>query len=213
MKVIKVSDHVYEKLKELAEKRQLSINQVVDEILTAYLTGNPSEQPIKQLVSKIITIHYKTKCKKCSKEINENELAYYVKYVYDDNSSKSYVLCLDCYYQSTALAKYYLTKKQLESIIRGLKNEADKLVEEINRLQVKLEYEKLKQLINEIYAKAYELKYIDVQLVNDKETAMKLLNEIADLLNHIYEKIVRIENYDMVEYKKKVKKAVYVTYK
>lgn len=210
MKVIKISDHVYEKLKELAEKRQLSINQIVDEIINAYLGGNPSDQPIKQIITKIISLQYKTKCRKCNKELGENELAYYVKYTYSDDSSKSYILCLDCYYQSSALAKYYLTKKQYEMIIKGLKAEADRLVDEINKLQTKIEYEKLKQLINETLNKAYEIKYIDSMLVNDKGGAMKLLNEIADLLNHIYEKLVRIE-YDVVEYeKKKIKKAIYV---
>jgi Ribbon-helix-helix protein, copG family. len=39
MKLVKVSDQLHEKLKELAEKRNMSINQLIEEILNVYLYG------------------------------------------------------------------------------------------------------------------------------------------------------------------------------
>jgi Ribbon-helix-helix protein, copG family. len=39
MKQVKVSDQLHEKLKELAEKRGVSINQLIEEILNIYLYG------------------------------------------------------------------------------------------------------------------------------------------------------------------------------
>jgi HicB family. len=114
-----VSDHVHEKLVELAQKRGVSINQLVEEILNAYLHGASGDKGIKKFFDKDIVLQYDTRCKMCNRELKAGEVAHYVRYVYEDDTSKSFVYCLDCWYSSSALAKQYIKKKQLELTLKA----------------------------------------------------------------------------------------------
>lgn len=136
MKHIKVSDETYEKLKQLAEQRGVSLNQIIQEILSVYLGGVDPNRSIKNIINKFIVLHYDTVCNSCKKRLHANELAFYTKYIYDDNSCKTIIICTDCYYQSSsALAKLYLRERELRSIIKGLKEEADKLAKSVIELR------------------------------------------------------------------------------
>jgi HicB family. len=188
VKVIKVSDHVHEKLVELAQKRNISINQLVEEILNAYLYGASFDKPIKRIIDKDLELHYNDKCRKCGRELKAGEIAHYVRYIYEDNTSSKAIYCLDCWYSSSALAKQYLNKKRLELIIKGLKQEADKLVEEINRLQSEIEQLKIDLDTRRILAKIREeLEFLlSMQLIS-REDYFKMLNKVEELLLRIEE--------------------------
>ena len=88
MKVVKISDNIHEKLKELAEKRNISINQLIEEILNVYLGGS-SDKAIKRIVSVDIVNEYENKhCSKCKKTLSVGETIHYVRYEYVDNTYK-----------------------------------------------------------------------------------------------------------------------------
>jgi len=121
VKVVKISDQLYDKLKELAEKKGgVAIHNVIEELLNVYL-GSPRDKPIKKIIDKDIELMYNAKCKKCGKDIPAGEVAHYIRYEYDDGSTSYVIYCLDCWYSSSALAKQYLAKKKLEATIKGLK--------------------------------------------------------------------------------------------
>ena len=156
MKVVKISDNVYDKLKELAEKRSISLNQLVEEILNVYL-GGESDRAIKKIVSMDLINEYEGKrCKKCGKTLAVGEQIHYIKYEYHDGSVKVVYYCLDCWYSASALAKQYLTKKKLELVVRGLKQEADRLVEEIKQYEKMLEEIKIQLDTRQALAKIRE---------------------------------------------------------
>lgn len=187
MKTIKVSDSLYSRLKDIADKRGLSVAQFIDEALSVYLGGS-SDRPIKNILTKVITLHYQSKCRKCNKELSQGDMGYYVKYEYDDGSVKSYVLCLDCYFSSSALAKHYLKKKELEAVIRGLKHEADALASEIKQLQSSRELLNVKLSLNQTLNTIKEILRND--LINiDKER----LERLFDQLEEIRERLAKIE--------------------
>jgi Ribbon-helix-helix protein, copG family. len=188
VKVIKVSDHVHEKLVELAEKRGLSINQLVEEILNTYLYGVSGDKGIKKFLDKDIVLQYETKCRRCGKELKVGEIAHYVRYEYEDNTSRTFIYCLDCWYSSSALAKQYLTKRKLELTIRGLRQEADKLTQEITRLTQELEQLKIDLDTRRALLKIREeLEFLlSMQLIS-REDYFKMLNKIEELLLRIEE--------------------------
>jgi predicted CopG family antitoxin len=182
LKVIKISDNVYEKLKELAEKRGLSLNQLVEEILNVYL-GGESDRAIKRIVSMDLINEYEgKKCKKCGKQLAVGEQIHYIKYEYHDGSVKVIYYCLDCWYSTSALAKKYLKMKELEATIRGLKREADKLVEQIKMYQQQLEEIKIQLDVRQSLAKIREeLEFLlsrELISVKDFKDAMSKIEEL-----------------------------------
>lgn len=187
MKHIKVSDHVYEKLKQLAEKRFVSLNNVVEEILNIYLGGSQDDRPIKQIINKFIQLHYPAVCNVCKKQLAVNTLVFYVKYVYDDNSSRTNIICLDCYYSSsTALAKYYLRERELKAVIKGLREEADKLAKAVLELRRSIN---IFELLNKVDKKL--LSTNDNEL---KELLIMLKQYVRELVVNTYAKTEKALN-------------------
>jgi len=188
LKVVKISDQLYEKLKELADKKGgVAINNVIEELLNIYF-GSPREKPIKKIYDKDIELIYNDKCRKCGRELPAGEQAHYIRYEYEDGSSSYAVYCLDCWYSSSALAKQYLTKKKLEATIRGLRKEADKLVEEIQLLEKQLEDIKIQLDIRQSLAKIREeLDFLlSIQLIT-REDYNKAISKVEELLLRIEE--------------------------
>jgi len=188
MKVVKISDNLHDKLKELAEKRGVSLNQLIEEILNVYL-GGESDRAIKKIVSIDLINEYEgKKCRKCGKQLAIGEQIHYIKYEYHDGSVKVVYYCLDCWYSSSALAKQYLTKKKLELVVRGLKQEADKLVEEIKRYEKMLEELKIQLDVRQALAKIREkLEFLLSQELIRREDYNKLLSKVEELLLRIEE--------------------------
>jgi len=188
MKVIKISDNVYEKLKDLAEKRSISLNQLVEEILNVYL-GGESDRAIKKIVSMDLINEYENKrCRKCGKQLAVGEQIHYIKYEYHDGSVKTVYYCLDCWYSTSALAKQYLTKKKLELTVKGLKQEADKLVDEIKRLQQQLEEIKIQLDVRQSLAKIREeLEFLLSQRLITLQDFKQAMSKVEELLLRVEE--------------------------
>ena len=212
MKVVKISDNVYDKLKELAEKRSISLNQLVEEILNVYL-GGESDRAIKRIVSIDLINEYEgKKCRKCGKQLAIGEQIHYIKYEYHDGSVKVIYYCLDCWYSTSALAKQYLTKKKLELTVKGLKQEADKLVEEIKTLQQQLEEIKIQLDVRQSLAKIREeLEFLLSQRLITIQDFKTLISKVEELLLRIedLEKRTRPLTFELEKEKKeKVKERV-----
>lgn len=188
MKVVKLSDQVYEKLKELADKKGgVAINNVIEELLNIYF-GSPRDKPIKKIYDKDIELIYNAKCRKCGKDIPAGEPAHYIRYEYEDGSSSYVIYCLDCWYSSSALAKQYLTKKKLEATIRGLKKEADKLVEEIQLLEKQANDLKIQLDVRQALAKIREeLDFLLSMQFITREDYNKAMSKVEELLLRIEE--------------------------
>ncbi|PMQ00708.1 MAG: hypothetical protein CBR30_09770 [Dictyoglomus sp. NZ13-RE01] len=188
-KKIRVSEEIYEQLAKLAEKGGRSIRELAEEAIKAYLLGTENvDKPVKAVSGKIIPIQYETKCKFCGKTINKGELAYWVKYTFDDNSSRSYVICLDCYYKDTALAEWYLKKKKLEGIVRGLKNKADQLAEEVEKLQVEYDVLKVKQEVLDLWRN-----FESLFLSTEQSLTTEKMEEFMDRLNELLDRVGSLE--------------------
>ena len=188
MKVVKLSDQVYEKLKELADKKGgVAINNVIDELLNVYF-GSPRDKPIKKIFDKDIELIYNDKCRKCGRDLPAGEKAHYIRYEYEDGSSSYAVYCLDCWYSSSALAKQYLTKKKLELVIKGLKKQADKLVEEIQLLEKQIEDLKIQLDVRQALAKVKEeLDFLLSMQYITREDYNKALAKVEELLLRVEE--------------------------
>jgi Ribbon-helix-helix protein, copG family. len=139
MQAVKISDEIYNKVKELAEKTGKSIREIVEEAINIYILGKSEavDKDIKNIKEKWIVVKFQSKCAKCGRQVNQGDMAYWIHVEYADGSRRSIIYCMDCYYTSidTALAKKYLKMKELEATVRGLKKEADRLAEEIKQLE------------------------------------------------------------------------------
>jgi len=145
VKQIKISDDVYNKLREIAEKNGISINDVVKMLLNLYL-GGTGERSIDKILTKEFIADSEKVCSKCKRRIVVGEIVYWVKYVYSDGGATTRYFCIEC--ANPQLAKIYKKKKEMEIVVRQLKQEADSLVEEIKRLeQVKAVYTVKQELI------------------------------------------------------------------
>ncbi len=181
MKVVKVSDHVHERLKQLADKKGLSINNMIEYLLEVY-QGGGDRLDIKKIIEKQIVLKYDTRCRRCGRPLKSGELAYYTRYVYEDGSSSSFVLCLDCYYQSSeALGKFIVEREKIKQEIKSLKLYRNRLINEItNRLEVILkELEKLKLMLSQIPP---GISYYD--FIADKERR-NLLSMVMDKIEFV----------------------------
>lgn len=145
---VKIDDSIYESIRKIAEKSNRSIKDVVEEALKVYILGAESiDKDVKDVKHRWISVQYKSFCRKCGKQLEVGDIAFYVRYTYSDGSSKSFIYCPECFYPDSALAKLYLKKKELESIIRGLKKEANRLADEINKLKMEEDVLKIKSEI------------------------------------------------------------------
>jgi predicted CopG family antitoxin len=183
VKQIKVSDDVYEQLKKIAEKNGgISINDVVKMLLNIYL-GGVSERAIDKILSKEFVADSEKMCSKCKKKINVGEPVYWVKYVYSDGSSTTRYFCMEC--ANPHLAKIYRKKKEMEIVVKQLKQEADKLVEEINQFE----------LVKEVYTVKSEImqfwRDIKTTFINDPN--LQKVDAFFDKLNELLDKVNRLE--------------------
>jgi Ribbon-helix-helix protein, copG family. len=187
MQAVKISDEVYSKVKELAEKTGKSIREIIEEAINIYILGKSEavDKDIKNVKEKWIVAKFQSKCAKCGKQINQGDMAYWIHIEYVDGSKRSIIYCTDCYYTSidTALAKKYLKMKELETVIRGLKKEADRLAEEIRTLEQKANILRLEKEIEEFWF-AFRTTFGN----NPESTILRnFLNKLEDLINKVRE--------------------------
>jgi len=180
---VRISQAIYEQLRQLAEKSGKSMRELAEEAIRAYLLGSTGVEgkEIKGVTAKIIPLQYPAKCKRCGRQLNPGELAYWVKITFNDNSTRSFIYCLDCYYQTSALKEHYIKKRQLEKIIRELKKEADTLADRIIQLRAEAD---IYEAIRDIQQIAREL-YTMLDYILDKEK--------KDAVKEIIRRVERIE--------------------
>jgi hypothetical protein len=138
----------------------------------------------------------------CKRDVKKGELCYYTRYLYADNTTRSFIICLDCYYKDTALAEWYLKKKRFEVIVRGLQKKADELAKEIESLSVKRDLLTLKKEIIELWE---EFKRF---MLSDE--SMKKIEELLSKLEAIEEKLKELEDM-MLSLSERKKKRLEVT--
>jgi len=190
MKTVKISDDVHEKLSKLAEKRNISLNDLITEILNVYLGGSSEERPIKNIIDKVIVATREDKCHRCGRTIKVGEQFRYVKYIYEDAPPKVYKECIDCYLQTSALGKYYLEKRKLEITIRELKKMADELVERIERLKLSAEIFNIK---NEIINLLRSIKHPLLSFNAKKEDVQAVLEKL-EKLDELVSRVEKLES-------------------
>lgn len=192
-KKVRINPELYEKIKVIAEKSGRSIREVVEESLMAYLLGHTGEKgkEIKGIHGpKLITLLYPSKCRICKKDLKEGTLAYYTKITYTDNSVRSYVVCVDCYYKSSALKEYYLQKRKYEKIIKELKKEADYYADLVNDYRLEIELKKMQDEVKEAIKETYEaLDYVfsDNEIKDKLVKVNGLLQELHDIIDKFRE--------------------------
>jgi Ribbon-helix-helix protein, copG family. len=204
VKQIKISDDVYNKLREIAEKNGgISLNNVIEMLLNLYLGGS-SERTIDKILTKEFVADSEKTCSRCGKKIGVGDVVYWIKYIYTDGSKTTRYLCIEC--ANPYLGKLYRKKKEMEIIIKQLKKEADSLVEEISKLEhVRSVY----TIKNEIIQFWREFKQVfgenpDYKVV---ETFLDRLNELVDKVNRL-EAFVETIKKDITIVKKEKAKAI-----
>jgi len=183
MRLIKVDDQVYDKIKELAEKRGCSMNDIVSEMLNIYLGGTSGDKAIKEYKDRVIVLQYDSRCKTCGKELKAGTLARYVLYIYEDGSKKGGVYCLDCYFMSNpVLAKLYVKKKELEVVIKQLNDEISKRIEVLKQYEHQIRVADLKREVLQL------IRDIRMNIMNDQK-----LIELSKKLEELYDTIDKLE--------------------
>ena len=114
-------------------------------------------------------------------------MAYYARYIYADNTARSFIVCLDCYYSDTALAEWYLKKKKLEAIVRGLQKRADELARKVEELRAEADINALKKECYELWG---EFKRFMLQ---DTE-GLRRIEEMLDRLEAVEGKVKDLED-------------------
>jgi len=188
-KKIRISDELYEQLQKIAEKNNKSMKEITEEAIKAYLLGIEGiDKPIKQIQGKIIPTQFDSRCYYCKREVKKGELCYYTRYTYADNTTRSFIVCLDCYYKDTALAEWYLKKKRFELIVKGLQKKADELVKEIESLSALRDLQSLKKECAELWE---EFKRFMV----GGDEGIKKIEELLSKAEAIEEKLRELEDY------------------
>jgi predicted CopG family antitoxin len=183
VKQIKVSDDVYEQLKKIAEKNGgISLNDAIKMLLSIYLGGS-SERTIDRILSKEFVADREIMCSHCKRVVKVGEPVQWVKYLYSDGSAVTRYLCFEC--ANPHLGRIYRKKKEMEIIIKQLKQEADKLVEEINQLEQ----------VKEVYTVKSEIMQFwrDIKTTFISDPNLQKVDTFFDKLNELLDKVNRLE--------------------
>lgn len=187
MKQIKVDDDVHEKLKEIADKRQISINSLIKELLNIYLGGFISDRVIDKVITKEFIADTEKYCSKCKRKIEIGESVTWVKYLYSDGSAKTIYYCFEC--ANPSIGKVYRKKRELELIIKQLKVEADRLVNEISKLESLRDFYKLKSDVMQFWKEFRNI------IANDPSVdRVNEFNEFFDRLIELMDRVNRLES-------------------
>ena len=183
MKQIKVSEDVYEQLQKIADKNGgISINDTIKMLLNIYLGGS-SERTIDKIVSKEFIADSEKVCSKCKRQVHVGEPIYWIKYIYSDGSSTTRYFCMEC--ANPHLGKIYKKKKEMEIVVKQLKQEADKLVAEINQFeQVKAVHEVKKEFIQF---------WRDTKMIFINDPNLQKVDMFFDKLSELFDRVGRLE--------------------
>jgi PHP family Zn ribbon phosphoesterase len=183
MKQIKVDDKTYEKIREIAEKRKLSMSDIVEEAINILLGGSSQDKAIKRYVDKYITLQYEAKCYRCGKQLNKGDRVRYILYEYEDNTKSRMIICLDCDVESNpTLFRLYIKRKEYEVALRQLSSEINKKIELLNKLEYQVKVADLKKEILQL------VRDIRQYITNDQK-----LIELARKLEELYNIVDKLE--------------------
>ena len=212
MKAIKVDDETYNLLQKLAEETQTSIKEIASRAIKAYYAGSHivdiSDKEVTKIEEKIITLKYPTKCYKCKRELKEGELAFWQRYTFSDKSSRSRILCMECYYRERTtdkqLVKLYLKRKETERLVKALKKEADRLASKIQELQHAYNIYDIKRRLVLVFD------HLE-RTIEDKKTLYEVKEKVDELLSKIseHEEFTRTVILPRIFKKKQSRRATY----
>jgi len=184
MRQVKVSDDVYDKLKEIAEKQGgASLNDVIKALLNLYLGGSP-ERAIDKIASKEFVADSEKVCSRCRRKIEVGEVVYWVKYTYSDGSSTTRYFCFEC--ANPTVAKVYKKKREMELVVKQLKKEADALVEEIKKLEQVKAVHQLKSEVIQLW-RAFKQAF-------GENPDYKVVDQFLDKLSELVDRVSRLES-------------------
>lgn len=204
MHQIKVSDRTYELIKKICEERGISQSNLIDELVSLYLGGMREGKIIKNIISKEIDVLWEVKCASCGKVLKPGDKARYTAYIYEDGSKSAQVRCLDCYISADpVLWRKYVKIKEYEAIIKQLRAESDRLVEEIRTNQVWLDIVKIKREVLNLWNTAsFVLRNYDPELLSKYEEILNKMDEILSRLSELEGSVKVVLN--MVRKKEKI---------
>jgi len=191
MKAIKVDDETYELLNQLAEKYGTSIKDVASRAIKLFYAGMehvPVDKEITKIEEKIITLKYPTRCKKCRRELKQGDIAYWIRYTYSDKSTKSRILCIECYsseqIRDKELGKLIVEKYRIKREIKVLKEEEKRLLERIMELKYIVDLNDLK------YRLSVLIEHLENVFENKEE-----LRAVREELESLVEKVKEMEEF------------------
>lgn len=142
-KAVKIDEELYRKAEELAARKGASIKEIVEDALAKYFglvedAGDDGE--IKNVkVVKNWTLKYPATCAYCKRPLKAGEVVVREIIELEDERRVNNFYHPECYLFSTdsAMAKYYVKKRQFEKIIRALKKRADELADAISEAETR----------------------------------------------------------------------------
>jgi len=205
-KKVRISEELYEQIQKIAEKNGRSMRDIVEEAVKLYVFGREqfADKEIKSIKQNFIVTQYETRCKICKKQIKQGEMVFWIKYTFTDNTSKSYVICLDCYYSKydKAYAKRYLKLKELEAVKKGLEKEIKDLIAEYNELKKKKEFLvkeidllKIKEDLLNLYKEFNSAFKYFLSPNADRDNVFRKINELMERMMDLTDKVSEIEAY------------------
>jgi len=213
MKAIKVDDDTYQLLQQLAEQSKLSIKEIASKAIKLYYAGMehvPADKEIKKIEDKIITLKYPARCKKCGRELKQGDIAYWIRYTYEDKSTKSRILCIECYNEEQIkdkeLAKLIIQKHRIKREIKVLKEKEKELLNKVEDVQFAVDIYELKNKLSSL------IEYLET-LFENKEEIRSIRERIEELADKIKEMEDFARTFIVPKYIKAKKKNTVETYR
>ncbi|MEM2287914.1 MAG: ribbon-helix-helix domain-containing protein [Sulfolobales archaeon] len=197
---VKLSEDVYEKIEKLAEKTGKSKADIIREALLLYLGSEVGEKAVESSKSYIKPAIYSGKCSRCGREIQQGELAGFIKIVYTDKSSRTFAYCLDCYnsLSDKTILSLELKKHRLKRVVTALQRQMSKMLSIYDELEKASElYTKIKTYVSELN------RYLEQVYHGDNKSIEKLVFELADLNNQLSE-FVKLLKFKREAYVKRI---------
>ena len=180
-----ISFRVSEEEKQQLEREAKKNSKTLTDFIKCKLFEKRYEE--KPITPKLLINKYKRNCMKCNKPIAIGEAFIWV----GSNTG----LCLDCYVKSLgdkALASKYLKMRELNLIIRELKEQANDLADIINEAKISQVIEELEKILKDL--KEYYNSF-------KEELALKIIKELEEI-NKKLEELYIIHKIKMKKKKK-----------
>jgi len=197
-KAVKISDDLYNRIKEIADKKGVRISDEVNRLLAIALGAESEPDDIVKNVKvvKKWRVMYDTTCPFCGQTIKKGEFAVRIIYEFEDGRKRNEFYHPECYMygDDELLAKYYVKKRYLQKVIKALEKKANELADKLSdyelRKQISETIEFINKNVNEIRSKVFDAM---MYFPNDRDRLNELRNWIQERFNEITEKLKEIE--------------------